>query len=334
MMGTYRILFRVNIWHSYFTNGKCTSFTILPDEATRRLIKKYGLIFRQTDLGIVVLAASQKGANEPVLSDKINTDFQFNFFLSFTNPYLFNITEIENPENNTAILYSNKLITKDDENENSYSFLPGNLVYFSNESFVLDKEFGQEGIFEHNGTNISLNPKIVNDSIVYSTKDLDSGVYRLSSKKEELHFYKSTQTIVVKPFAIVSVDFNNENIINKSTTMQCPEYQIRLKTKKTYWQYILNSKQKTNNLIIESSDKKENFEKTEELGANNQSLVVFTSKKEIAITEERKEYFKLKIRNGNPENDLILITKLPLPEISVLNKKIDEKIYTPIYVNF
>lgn len=333
-METYDILFRVYIWHSYFTNGKCTSFSIIPDESTRRLIQKYGLIFRQTDFGIVVLAASQKVLNETILSDQINTDFQFNFFLTFSNPYLLNITEIETPENNTVHIYTNNLITKDEENENSYSFLSGKQVYLSHENFVLKKELGQEGIFEHNGTNIPINPEIRNDTLLYSAKDLESGVYRWFSKRKEKYYYKSTHTMVSNPFAIISVDFNNENLINKSGTMQHPDYHVRLQTKKTYWQYILNTRQNINKLIIESSDKKEEFEKSEELGADNHMLVIFTSKKEIEITEDRKEYFKLKVRNGSPENDLILISKLPLPEISVLNKKTDEKIYTPIYVNF
>ena len=156
----------------------------------------------------------------------------------------------------------------------------------------------------------------------------------LSLKDVSNFFYLSAQPIASKPFAIISIELNNQNIVDKDRIMLKPVFTLQLEAKQTYWQYILNINQKFESLIIDSSVSAEEFDKTETVTSGNKPVITFTSKSEIPITETREDYFRLKLRNGDPANDLIIISKLPLPEIGVLNRNFEGKIYSPIYVNF
>ena len=57
MNSTYQLLFRINFYHSYFTNGNFTNFQLKPDQLTENIFKNYDLILRREVNGIAIFFA-------------------------------------------------------------------------------------------------------------------------------------------------------------------------------------------------------------------------------------------------------------------------------------
>ena len=337
MTETYNILFSLGFRHNYYKDGFCPAFSVRPDGFTAALFKKNGFIFRETKAGFVVLVRSEKDNNDLFLSGTVDNRLQGNFLLTLRNPGILNITETNEPDLNSIRLYSNNSITADDENVNTYHFNLGNIAYPATDFFKVEKDLGSGNVFEKNGIQVSLDPVEKNDSIMFGTTGLDHGLYRYSAKDGQLNYYLTSSSLELKPFALISIDLDHLSVIDMDGKMLKPGYILRYETRRTYWQYyLLNLKQGTENLVIGSSSSEgvEEFDRSDEVIQGNRPVIVFTSKQPIPITESREDYFRLQSRNGDPSNDLILISRLPIPTIDVLNRTIDGKTYTPIFVNY
>ncbi len=331
-METYDILFSVRFSHSYYSDGKCKDLIVRPDRDTEILIRKCGFVFRETPDGIVVLTECNKLNGNTFISEKVELQQQMTFILAFKNPYLLNITEIDEPDAESIHFYSNTLADPDPGMGKSYLFRPGNFIRLSTNYFITAKPEGGAGLFERNGSPVSIQAEA--ETGKYPAGGQAAGVYRYPAGEEDEYFYLSAQPIANKPFALVSIGLDDLNMVDRAGIMQSPLYILQLVAKETYWQYILNITQKYDNLVIESPGNTEEFDQSETDASGTKPLIIFTSKKEIPITETRQDYFRLKLRNGDPANDLILISKLPLPDSGVLNRKKEGRTYSPIFVNF
>jgi hypothetical protein len=331
MMEVYSKLCSVSFRHSYFSDGNCTDFLVKPDALTQELFKKYGFFFKETPAGFVVLSTCSKNESNAFVANMPEPDMQLNFSLTLKNPYLLNMTEIDQPEAESVHYYSNALVS---ESGKGYLFNSENYVQQTSNNFIVNKNSGPLGSFKRNGVDIPLKKPINGETVCYETKGLDSGVYQYTSDDAQKYFSLSSRSLGTNPFAIISLELNHESILDHDGKMKEPEYTLQLETKQTYWQYILNIKQKKLNLVIESSGSDEDFNQTDEVLSGNKPVIIFTSKQEIPITEKRADYFRLKLRNGDPANDMILISKLPLPGMGVFSKNVEGKLCTPIYVNY
>lgn len=333
MIEIFDILFSVSFRHTYYWDKTCKDISVIPDPDTMQLIKKYGFIYRETKEGFTILSECIKSNNDSILSHKTNMDLQFNFLIQFNNPYLLNITDVTETAGQSVHYFSNKLIESSNENEKLIIFEPNNFVEFATQSFEIKDALIKHRVFERSGKTIPITAE--NDSIplIYNITGLDSGIYQFHSDNIDKTFYKSPLQLSVKPFAIVNIELKNQSIADNGV-MKKPVYILQLETKKTYWQYLINVKQNSENLIIESQGNTEIFNKSDSSTLEDIPVIIFTSKEQIPITERREDYFRLKLRNGNPDNDQIIISKLPIPDISVLNRNVDGKMYSPIFVNY
>lgn len=333
-MELYDILFSASIRHSYYRDGICKDIVVKPDSYTAMLIKKYGFVFRETPDGFLILTEINKLNNEAYLSDKVEMNLQFNFLLVLKNPYLPNITEFQEPDKEYFHFYSNKLIDTIGENERTYLFRQGNLIQSATYTFTIDKNPNDDGHVERNGTAVSIQTEADHDSLTYAASGLDPGVYRYHSGDFYQNFYLAAPSFASKPYALVSIELNDQSILNEVRLLKKPVYRLQFEPKATYWQYIVNINNKYENLVVESAGNSEGFEKTESIVSGNKPVIIFTSKDLIPITETRDDYYKLKSRNGDPANDVIIISKLPVPEMEVMSRNTDGKTYSPIFVNF
>ena len=93
MSSTYLLLFRINFFHTYFTNGKFTNIQLKPDQLTENIFKNYDLILRNEVNGIAIFFAEQfadeRRTREQILSDHL----LFNFKLTCGDANFFNYTD-------------------------------------------------------------------------------------------------------------------------------------------------------------------------------------------------------------------------------------------------
>ena len=93
MSSTYQLLFRINFFHTYFTNGKFTAIQLKPDQSTENIFKNYDLILRNEANGVGIFFAEQfadeRRTREQILSDQL----VFTFKLSCGDANFYNYTD-------------------------------------------------------------------------------------------------------------------------------------------------------------------------------------------------------------------------------------------------
>jgi hypothetical protein len=93
MNPTYQLLFRINFYHTFFTNGKLTNVQLRPDSLTENIFKNYDLILRKEVNGIAIFYAEsfadEHRTREQVLADNL----LLNFKLSCNDDNIFNYTD-------------------------------------------------------------------------------------------------------------------------------------------------------------------------------------------------------------------------------------------------
>ena len=98
----YKKILTVEIMHDYFENGLCSSFEINPSSNTRNILKDYGIIFRKTINGFVLIS----NRDERFTSISFNGPIQLTFKLTNNDPLFFNYTDL-NLEGGTNFLFQN-----------------------------------------------------------------------------------------------------------------------------------------------------------------------------------------------------------------------------------
>ena len=98
----YKKILTVEIMHDYFENGLCSSFEINPSSNTRNILKDYGIIFRKTINGFVLIS----NRDERFTSISFNGPIQLTFKLTNKDPLFFNYTDL-NLEGGTNFLFQN-----------------------------------------------------------------------------------------------------------------------------------------------------------------------------------------------------------------------------------
>ena len=98
----FKKIIEVFVFHEYYTSRNCSTIDFVLDQENRLLIRNYGLLFKQTGQGFVVLqsvdskttSASFSGPvtfefdmvfKDPLFLSLTNMPFQYNQFLNFTN---------------------------------------------------------------------------------------------------------------------------------------------------------------------------------------------------------------------------------------------------------
>ena len=98
----YKKILTVEIMHDYFENGLCSSFEINPSSNTRNILKDYGIIFRKTINGFVLIS----NRDERFTGISFNGPIQLTFKLTNNDPLFFNYTDL-NLEGGTNFLFQN-----------------------------------------------------------------------------------------------------------------------------------------------------------------------------------------------------------------------------------
>lgn len=101
MTTAYDILFRLTFRHSYYADGLCRDLALRPTPSTLKRLQRYGLQFRATETGGMVIAEVQRGSDPPALVRSLPPEeARFSFLLLLNNPHFFTFTQFQNPPSN------------------------------------------------------------------------------------------------------------------------------------------------------------------------------------------------------------------------------------------
>ena len=93
MNSTYQLLFRINFYHSYFTNGNFTNFQLKPDQLTDNIFKNYDLILRREVNGIAIFFAEHFADNIRTREEILSDNLVLNFKITLNDANFFNYTD-------------------------------------------------------------------------------------------------------------------------------------------------------------------------------------------------------------------------------------------------
>jgi|GEM_PF-5101948 len=97
---SFKRLFQVKILNRYYRDWVCGDFTLVPTAATRQLLANYGMLFRNTADGGVVLAQVDGNTGLLKIPVSLTEGFKLTFELQLNNPFFLNFTTLpfEKPE--------------------------------------------------------------------------------------------------------------------------------------------------------------------------------------------------------------------------------------------
>jgi len=103
-------LFEIELAHTYYTSKVSEDSTIEPTPGTRRLMQDYGLLFRETSGGGLVLYEYYPDVTDhPHPVHPVEEELQFSFFLRSSSTVLLNYTDLDIDRPSDQILYFSNL---------------------------------------------------------------------------------------------------------------------------------------------------------------------------------------------------------------------------------
>lgn len=88
---SFQKIVEVKILHEFFLNKQCNTFQVHPTNDTATLLKNYGILFKPSSNGFVLIRSNEKRFKSPLFSGSI----KLVFILKNNDPYFLNYTEID-----------------------------------------------------------------------------------------------------------------------------------------------------------------------------------------------------------------------------------------------
>jgi hypothetical protein len=249
-------LFEVEIYHNYYKSGIGEDLTIEPTVLCQRQLSNYGLFFKKTLKGFVVLYEYTTDiAGHPHPLRPIEDALKFSFLLKSTNPYLINYSKLPIDSQADQIYYLHNL-NKNPINERLLLTSKQNLS--ADEQILLKPKFFQySGSSQNTLADIEivneLNQTVVKRSIPVNEEMFDypvdlrghwPGKFTLKADgTERLVFYANDELISNNVLAVVDL-FHNESVSGPYQFIDANHdakekiiYQIHIERRETYWKY-------------------------------------------------------------------------------------------------
>ena len=104
----YAPLFRLDLAHAFYQDGRCPDFMITPAQDTQRMLGKYQCMVRARPSGILVIAAVDDQAQPRI---PLSEDAVFRFLLRLQNADFALFTDLSDLEDKLAPLYTNATLS-------------------------------------------------------------------------------------------------------------------------------------------------------------------------------------------------------------------------------
>jgi len=347
MIRSYKILFRVELNHAYYTDGVSRDFDIYPTQETAAWLHENNMMFRIDDTGFRVFYTDTKNSSPSIPFTPFDAvQLRFMLFLK-SNEKFFNITDLIIDGD----LYASGqlLLMKNDafEEELELSLVDGVRPFVFSYTFpqvasTPETDKGQIEVVDPLGRDVTPdtpNPQeiIPNQEGIFSYPlDLTRfprGEYVFKTKVNNLnevvkHVYIDNRVLAEKPFGLVSIDLPaSEDSFEPDIV-----FKGELEQKKPIWKYYLlmkNFAPEAGYSVIDSRDVPlYTFDQKGSEEINGIPTLVFESNEVIPLTEEPLS--SLQFRD---DDDKVLIDGLSNPVVNVISASPGNPEVYKIYVN-
>lgn len=258
MMIQLDTLFEVGLFHNYYKSGISDDFDIEPTALCKNQLLNYGLIFRKTSKGFVVLYELVKddhGNPHPLKS--IEENVKYSFMLKSNNPYLINYSDlpldsqanqIYNLHNLNNNMQNGDLLLTSDSNAEFLSqkdriHLKSQLFNYSSKSANTSVQI--ETLDGLNNTLLRKNVLIVEGIFNYSIdlRRYPPGRFTLNvDGSKKLEFYANDELIGKNVFGVIDIFQNNSvpapyRFTKPNHDVFKKTYHVKIDNRKTYWKY-------------------------------------------------------------------------------------------------
>ncbi|TPN86218.1 hypothetical protein [Aquimarina algicola] len=321
----------LEIWHSYFNNGKCSVFQLLPMENTSRLMKNYNIRFRNHENryeGYVQMRPSK------TIWDELNTKEDLYFQLLNTDQNFDNYTNVTLPKKQNTVLYltnsrvENRIVSEEQIVPETYLDVQSLRFYVAvsstqSDQVIIRDDRGQE-IFTQEVQKEQ--QKIYVDINTFGTGVYEIWINNTLSKK----FFGTSEMIENNCYGIFHLQM--KSVLESLKQNITPLLKINFEARSTFWQYVIvvpeDKKITVQDMVIEndSNIKYSGPDKSTVIGGKASNI--FTSAETITLQQSATNNSILKIHYNNDFSDLILeqdIT-IPVPGVSsIITKEVNNE---------
>ncbi|HEY9115528.1 MAG TPA: hypothetical protein VIN10_12585 [Bacteroidales bacterium] len=103
----FNTLLKINLSHEYHADGLCNELNIIPTQSSRHLLNRFGIFFKNTNSGAVLLYESPDGSLG--MKIPIENELKLTFQFSPTNPAFLNYTDADFSNEPLTVFYFNNL---------------------------------------------------------------------------------------------------------------------------------------------------------------------------------------------------------------------------------
>lgn len=236
-------LLTINLTHEYYANGICNDLRVQATPQTISLLAGYGILFKPTNLGAVLLYESLDETGTPKIP--IENPIKLSFLFSSSSAYFTNFTEVEFSDDTNSLYYLSSNDPGIVVSGNTRTIVDGKLnepIPIATKNFKIEKSSSAVNYFiltDEDNTDYKIAFKPVLDYITvdmagrnegkYELKQYDSGDVQVG---DSYTFYYNDKLSGVIPFAVF------ELFIDAGDTLSLPlNFNFDFKSRETYWRY-------------------------------------------------------------------------------------------------
>ena len=347
MIRSYKILFRVEINHSYYTDGVSKDFDIYPTQETAAWLHENNMLFRRDDTGIRVFYTDSKktGPSEPFTPfDAV----ELRFMLFLKNPEIFfNITDLVIDttayKSGQLLLLKNSAFTQPLNISLVNEVRPFVFSYaFPQITDVPETDRGQIEVRDPLGRSVTPNSPdpqdVIPDPKGFFSYPLDltgfpPGEYIFKTKVNNLdpvekRVYVDNRVLAENPFGLIAIK------LPVSTANFVPDtvYKASLNKKELTWEYYLMMKNfdpsDGYSIVDKQAGSTYTFTEIDPVEINGIPTLVFKSDQKIPMSELPLN--KIELLDNAAK---ILIKTMANPTVNVISSNPDHPEVYKIYVN-
>ena len=360
MRRSYKLLVRVRLLHSYYTNGIAQDFTVVPVPETVRWLKDNNMLFRNDDTGFRIFYTADTGSTllEPFTSFEAE---RLRFMLILNDPgRFFNITDLTiegHPYKPGNILeFVNKGVNLDFDKQLILKSEPQVFTYQFPQQSGASSDIGKLEVFNERGEQVAIgnsDPEIhypnpdeilpdANNNFVYpmDLTGYPTGIYRFKSyvnntNEQERSIYMDGQLQKMNVFAMIHIDLKASSILF-GTEYTAPDYKALFSAKSPYWRYLLIMKNRSidgKTYAVVDEEGEYTFIRNADTEINGIQTLVYDSDQVIPLSEQPITSLSLVDLSGESSKGIKVVEFLSNPVVnSITDLSPSRPDITQIYV--
>lgn len=348
--------FAVDIQHDYYPDGVSADFLIAPTPDCQQQLQRYGMLFKESVGGFVVLYETTGGDGPGEPMRKIDGPVAFSFVLWAKAPFLLNYSKLPLDKPADQIFYlSNRRKTANNGQlllnvAAGGEFLSDqDLLVLRPQRFQVDVETVADStlwdVVDEQGVQVHRQRVATVEGTSRYLVDLGSrspGRYLLRRDGTAyLHFYSDDRLVSGFPFGLIEIaadpTVNNEfSFIDGSGNVQFRDYRLKLQARKTIWEYFIVAKYETglkpNDLSVTCDDPPVSFARQSAVTmADGSTAIPFVAGTPLPLSKQPIKGIALSKKKG-PSTPRLNIDNLPNPSVSEVIPAAGDSVISRVYI--